>query len=945
MFKPIIKLQIKNLEKRILSFWQKEKIFEKTLKNRKRKFIFYDGPPFATGLPHYGHILAMTIKDTVCRYKTMQGFNVPRRLGWDCHGLPVEYEVEKDLKISGKKQIEQMGIDKFCEACRGIVFKYTKEWEKTIERMGRWADKKNPYTTMELSYMESIWWIFKQIWEKKLLYRGFKSMPYCPRCGTPLSNFETNLGYKNDVPDTSIFIKFPLIGKPKTYFLAWTTTPWTLPGNAALAINPKFKYVEVELEGEKLILAKDRLNVLNKDYKIIRDFKANDLLGQTYQPPYEFIPKQKDKKAWIIVRADFVNIEEGTGIVHIAPAFGEDDLDLGRKENLQVIQTVNEKGEFIKEVKPWAGRFVKEADKLIINELRETNLLYKTEVIYHTYPFCWRCESPLIYYAISTWFIKVSELREKLIKNNQKIHWVPGHIKNGRFGKWLEEARDWAISRSRFWGTPLPIWECGKCSKIKVVGSLSELKKEAVNFKAIYPNKIDLHRPKIDEIKLKCECGGEMKRVEEVLDCWFESGSMPYAQNHYPFEKRIDFEKNFPADFIAEGLDQTRGWFYTLHVVASILFNKPAFKNCIVNGIILDEKGRKLSKRLRNYPEPEEIFTKYGADSLRFFLLSSAATNAQDLLFSDKLVEDVFRKLILMMINIYNFFATNALVDKWQPKDETKNLSVLDRWIVSRANGLINEITKGLESYNLNLAAKPVQKFIEDLSTWYVRRSRDRLGPTAENQKDKEVCYSTFYQVLVNLCKILAPFTPFLSEEIFQNLTDKESVHLEDWPNVDEKLIDENLEKQMEQVRKICEMGHAKRKEVGVRVRQPLQKLRIENGELSREAGSGSARRIEKDLIQLIKDELNIKEVKFKVGKGDLKVELDTQITPELKVEGEARELVRQIQELRKQQNCRLDEKIKVIGPSWPTDKKLQDYIKKETLATELLSGEELKIK
>jgi len=936
MFKPVSpKVDFGQLENKILNFWQKEKIFEKTLKNRKKKFVFYDGPPFATGLPHYGHILAMTIKDAICRYKTMQGFSVPRHLGWDCHGLPVEYEVEKELKISGKKQIEKMGIKKFCEECQKIVFRYTDEWEKTIDRLGRWADKENTYTTMELAYMESIWWIFKQIWKKGLIYQGFKSMPYCPRCGTPLSNFETNLGYRDDVPDVSIFIKFPLVDKKNTYLLGWTTTPWTLPGNTALAVNPEIEYAEVLVKGEHLILAKERLSVLGKEYKLVRTLSAKELMGKNYKPLYEFIPKQKNKKTWIVVEADFVNPQEGTGVVHIAPAFGEDDLELANKENLQIIQTVNEKGEFTNEVKPWVGVFVKEADKLIIEELEGRNLLFKSGTIYHTYPFCWRCESPLIYYAISTWFVKVSDIRQRLIKNNQKIHWVPAHIKNGRFGKWLEEARDWAVSRNRFWGTPLPIWQCEKCSKIKVIGGIDELRKEAVNFKTVYPDKVDLHRPKIDEIQLKCDCQSKMSRVEEVLDCWFESGSMPYAQSHYPFEDEDDFENNFPADFIAEGLDQTRGWFYTLHVVASILFDKPAFRNCIVNGIILDPQGRKLSKRLRNYPEPEEIFAKYGADSLRFFLLSSVATNAQDLLFSDKLVENVFRKLILMLINIYNFFATNALIDKWQPKDEAKNLSILDRWIISRTNGLINEITKGLESYNLNLATKPIQKFIEDLSTWYIRRSRDRLGPTAENQKDKEACYSTFYQVLVNLCKILAPFTPFLAEEIFKNLTGKESVHLEDWPKVNEKLINEKLEKEMVLVRKICELGHAARKEVKIRVRQPLNKFTIYNLQFT----------IKEDLARLIKDELNVKQIKVKTGKGELKVELETKITPELKAEGEARELVREIQELRKQVGCQLDQKIKVLGPNWPQDKKLQDYIKKETLTTELLPGEELKIK
>src|SRR3989304_6086255 len=584
MFKPVSgKVNLPEIEEKVLKSWQDDKIFEKSLENRKgkKKFTFYDGPPFATGLPHYGHILAMTVKDAITRLKTMQGFYVPRRLGWDCHGLPVEYEVEKELKISGKKQIEEMGVDKFCKSWRDIVFRYTKEWEKTIDRMGRWADKENTYATLDLSYMESILWVFKSIWDKGFIYQDFKSMPYCPRCATPLSNFETNQGYKDNVSDPSIYAKFELSDEPGTYFLAWTTTPWTLPGNAALALNPEIKYAKVETEdGQKLILAKERLSVLTGKYKVVGEFKAQDLVGKKYKPLCEFIPQENDKKAYIAVLADFVTTVDGTGIVHISPAFGEDDLELSKKENLQVIKTVNERGEFIEAVKQWAGGFVKKADKEIIEDLKNRGLLYKEETIQHTYPFCWRCDTPLIYYAISTWFIKVSELREDLVKNNEKIHWMPTHIKKGRFGKWLSEARDWAISRNRFWGAPIPLWQCKECEKYICIGSLKELEEKKIGDAKIN----DLHRPFIDEVKIKCKCGGEAQRIPEVLDCWFESGSMPYAQDHYPFVDKKKWEDNFPADFIAEGLDQTRGWFYTLHVLATFLFNKPAFKSIIVNG-------------------------------------------------------------------------------------------------------------------------------------------------------------------------------------------------------------------------------------------------------------------------------------------------------------------------------------------------------------------------
>lgn len=937
MFKPVsAKINLSEIEEKVLKSWQEDKVFEKSLEKRKngKKFTFYDGPPFATGLPHYGHILAMTIKDAVTRFKTMQGFYVPRRLGWDCHGLPVEYEVEKELKISGKKQIEEMGVDKFCRACRDIVFRYTKEWEKTIDRMGRWADKENTYATLDLSYMESILWVFKSIWEKGLIYQDFKSMPYCPRCATPLSNFETNQGYKDNVSDPSVYVKFELLDELGTYFLAWTTTPWTLPGNAALALNSEIKYIQIKTEdGQNLILAKERLSVLSEKYEVVKEFKAQDLVGKKYKPLYEFIPQEKDKNAYIVTLADFVSTKDGTGIVHIAPAFGEDDLELGKRENLQVIKTVNERGEFVDQVTPWAGVFVKKADKEIIEDLKNRGLLYKEETIQHTYPFCWRCDTPLIYYAISTWFIKVSELRGQLVNNNEKIHWMPTHIKKGRFGKWLEEARDWAISRNRFWGAPIPLWQCKECKKYICIGSLKELEEKKIGEGKI----TDLHRPFIDEVKIKCECGGEAQRIPEVLDCWFESGSMPYAQDHYPFENKQEFEDNFPADFIAEGLDQTRGWFYTLHVLATILFNEPAFKNCIVNGIVLDPQGKKLSKRLRNYPEPEEIFAKHGADSLRFLLLSSPAALAEELRISDEAVAQVSRKLFLILLNIYNFFATYANIDKWQHATNSKqHENILDRWILSKLNGLILEVTKAADHYNLPKATNLISDFVhDDLSTWYVRRSRNRVGPTATDEDDKVLCYEILWEVLVSVCQILAPFAPFLVEEIYQNLSEEESVHLSNWPTVG--VINETLHEEMELVRKICEMGNAERKKAGIKVRQPLAKLKVKSEKL-KVVDENEKRQLE----HLILDELNIKEIEWIDGKGELGVELDIVITPQLQAEGGARELIRQIQELRKSTGCALDERITIYAPSWPKD--FEPYIKKQTLADKIIEGKELKI-
>ncbi len=939
MFKPVSpKVNFPQIEENVLKFWQDEKIFEKSLENRKgkQKFVFYDGPPFATGLPHYGHILAMTIKDAITRYKTMRGFYVPRRIGWDCHGLPVEYEVEKELKISGKRQIEEMGIDKFCEACRKIVFRYTKEWEKTINRMGRWADFENTYATLDTSYTESIWWVFRQLWDKGLIYQGFKSMPYCPRCATPLSNFETNQGYKDNVADPSIYIKFELVDEPKTYFLAWTTTPWTLPGNAALAVGPDIKYVKVKTEdSEYLILAKARMGVLDKG-EVVEEIDAKSLIGKKYKPLFNFIPLEKDKKSYVVFSADFVSTEDGTGIVHIAPAFGEDDLNLGLKENLQIIRPVDEYGKFTNEVTPWAGKFVKDADKEIVEELEGRKILYRTETIHHTYPFCWRCETPLIYYAISTWFVEVSKIRETLVKNNQKIHWMPKHIREGRFGKWLADARDWAISRNRFWGAPLPIWQCETCKKNIVIGSLAELKEKQLGNEEIN----DLHRPFIDRVKIKCECGGEAERVPEVLDCWFESGSMPYAQDHYPFDDKEEFEKNFPADFIAEGLDQTRGWFYTLHVLATILFDEPAFKNCIVNGIILDKNGKKLSKRLRNYPEPEEVFEKYGADSMRLLLLSSPAALAEDLRISEEIIGDVTRRIILILWNVYNFFVTYANLDGWKPRATSHTPhAILDQWIISRLNQLIKEVTDAADDYNLPKAVNPIADFIiNDLSTWYVRRSRDRIGPTAENSEDKNNCYTTLYEVLITLTKLLAPFTPFFVDEIYQNLTAEKSVHLSDWPEGDKNSIDHELEKEMKKATEITSLALAFRKQAQVKVRIPIKVLSY-----------FGPSRLRDDIEKVVREEINVYKLTYEgqndgeyysvfgeSGKKNLASE-DLNL-----IEGQARELIRQIQQLRKEAGCALDEKIIVHAPSWPKD--FEEYIKKQTLAEKLIENKELKI-
>lgn len=889
MFKDIDpKVSFPQLEEKILKFWQENQIFQKSLENRKDspKFTFYDGPPFANGLPHYGHILAMTIKDTVCRFKTMEGFYVPRRGGWDTHGLPVEYEVEKELGISGKPEIEKYGIAHFNQKARQSVLRYTKEWIKTMERMGRWIDWQNAYTTMDRDYIESVWWVFAQIYNKGLIYQGYKSLPYCPRCGTPLSNFEVNQGYQDNVEDPSVFVKFKLINQSTNqlinYFLAWTTTPWTLPGNTALAVGKNIKYEEIELLStkEKLILAKDRLSVIDEKYNKIREIDGKDLVGFEYEPLYDQKKNvDQTKKIYQVVTADFVSTEDGTGLVHIAPAFGEEDLELAGKESLALAQTVDPAGNIRKDLKiPGEGKFVKEADEEILADLEKRGLIFHKETIRHTYPFCWRCETPLIYYATTTWFVKVSALREELVKNNQEIHWLPEHLKTGRFGKWLAEARDWAVSRNRYWGAPIPVWQCQKCQKNIVVGSIEELE----NLSGQDLSKTDLHKPAIDQVEISCNCGGKAKRIPEVLDCWFESGSMPYAHIHYPFENKENFQKSFPADFIAEGIDQTRGWFYTLHVIATILFAKNAFKNVVVNGTVLATDGKKLSKKLRNYDEPQVIFDGAGVDALRYFLLASTPMG-EDYRFSTEAVRMVTRKVLLPLWNTLSFFTTYANLDGWQPAVEDgsrktplgmQSRNILDRWIFSRLNQTIADIKKSMAEYDLTRASREIEEIITDLSQWYLRRSRRR--------RDNDF-YAALYFVLKNLAIIIAPFLPFIAENIWQILKTKKdslSVHLCGWPKMGE--IDGEIIQDMQKVRDFAEKGLALRAEKEIRVRQPLAKFEI-NLDLPQK------------FQEILKDELNVLEITR--GK---EIKLDTKITAQLKEEGIIRDILRLTQEQRK---------------------------------------------
>ncbi len=840
-------------EERILRFWQEGKLFEKSIETRKGGplFSFYDGPPFATGLPHYGHILAGTLKDVVPRYKTMKGFCVPRRFGWDCHGLPIENEIEKAKVLSGSASIEEFGIANFNEECRGIVLRYTSEWKKTVSRMGRWVDFDNAYRTMDLPFMESVWWVFQQLYDKGLVYEGFKVMPFSMKLGTPISNFEANLNYK-EVDDPSLTVAFEWEGEPGTYFLAWTTTPWTLPSNLALMVGGEHDYVKVQDpdSGKKYVLAAARLSQNFKgEVEVLERFKGLALEGKRYKPLFPFFSDRTN--AFRVILEEAVSLEDGTGIVHVAPAFGEIDFFACKRENIDLVCPVDVDGRFTAEIPPYAGQLVKDADPSIIRDLKKQGAVLRHATVRHRYPFCWRSDTPLIYKAVSSWFVAVEKIKDKLLAANGQIHWVPGFIKEGRFGKWLENARDWAISRNRYWGTPIPLWRNDR-GDLKALGSVAELEK-------LTGAKItDLHRHFIDDLTF-VEDGHIFRRVPEVFDCWFESGSMPYAQNHFPFEHKERFVKSFPADYIAEGIDQTRAWFYTLTVLAAALFDKPAFKNVIVNGIILAEDGNKMSKRLKNYPDPEMVIGKLGADAVRLYMLNSPAVKAEDLRFSEKGVEQTLRQVLIPFWNSFVFLATYAKIYKWRPKTIQKRPSALiDRWILSLTQKLIVEVEAGLEGYELNRAVEPLVGFIDQLTNWYIRRCRSRFWADADTP-DRQEAFSTLYTVLLQLAKTAAPIIPFISEAVYLELKANgmpESVHLSDFPAADSGFRDEELEKEVAAAQVAVSLGHALRKEYKLKVRQPLAKAHLitSNGEL--------LFALEKQ-TQLIADELNVKKIEL----------------------------------------------------------------------------------
>jgi isoleucyl-tRNA synthetase len=899
-----------SFEERVLAYWNKQKTFEKSLEEGKGRpeYFFYDGPPFATGLPHYGHILAGTIKDIVPRYWTMRGYTVPRRFGWDTHGLPVEFEMEKTLGLSGSLDIQDYGVAKFNEACRGIVLRYTGEWRKTVERMGRWIDMDHDYKTMDPSFMESVWWVFKELWNKGLIYEGKKVVPYSWRLTAPLSNFEASLNYK-DVQDPAITVLMPLTSLPpqkdprraaawlgNTALAVWTTTPWTLPSNLAVAVNSdpakvmygRYKLPQAMGAITHVVVAEtmaESFKLSERDCEVL----GEDLIGANYEPLFSCYDDEDRRKdnAFRVIPSDHVSATDGTGLVHMAPSFGEDDYYACQRAGIGPVDPTDMQANFTEAVakderlKPIVGQFVKDADKHIIRMLKESGRLMKQDTLQHAYPFCERSDTPLIYKAISSWFVKVEDVKDKMLKNNEQIRWVPEHIKEGRFGKWLENARDWCISRNRFWGTPIPVWRCERCAHREVVGSRAELDKLAGRHVE------DLHKHFVDEIMPDCpKCGAKsaLKRTPEVLDCWFESGSMPYAQNHYPFEHRKEFDESFPADFIAEGLDQTRGWFYTLTVLSTALFNKPAFKNCIVNGMVLAEDGKKMSKRLKNYPAPSEIFDKYGADALRLYLMQSPAMHAEELRFSEKGLLELMRAVMLPLWNAYGFFASYANIDAWTPEKvrsaaEAKqgSLTLLDTWILARAKETQKAVHAHMEQYHLSDVAPTLIGFIDDLTNWYIRLNRERYWKENDpaSQADKSAAYGTLFSALQSLSRTLAPFLPFLAEVMNSALHGRNvsslhgemrSVHLDlfaDPKSLELKPRELEVLECVRVAKNIILLGRSLRGEAKIGLRQPLPKLRV--------AGlSASETQALVPLHDLVCRELNVKALELVSKASDL---------------------------------------------------------------------------
>lgn len=1010
------KIDYNKLELQILEFWEKENIFNQSVDSRKGKkiFSFFEGPPTANGRPGLHHIMSRTLKDAFCRYKTMKGFYVPRKAGWDTHGLPVEIEVEKSLGIKNKDEIVTYGIEKFNAECKKSVWKYKTEWEKLTREMGYWVDMSSPYITFENNYIESVWWALSEYYNKGMIYKGFKIQPYCPRCETPLSSHEISLGYKN-VTDNSIYIKFKLVDEVNTFILSWTTTPWTLPGNVALAVGEKIDYVKLKVGEEIWIIAKDLTSALGEEYPIVENIKGKDLVGKKYISLFD-VDILKSEKSFTIYDADFVTTTDGTGVVHTAVMYGEDDYQLGKKIGLPQHHTVDKSGHFTNDIKGFDGLYVKdkETEKKIIIHLKTNNNYVKTLPYAHEYPHCWRCSFPLLYYARNSWYISTTKYSSEMISINNTINWFPKEVGVGRFGNWLEENKDWALSRDRYWGTPLPIWICESCNKQKIVGSISELQKgENV------PQEIDLHKPFVDKITFKCSCGSTMFRTPEVIDAWFDSGSMPFAQLHYPFENKEQFEASYPADYISEGIDQTRGWFYTLHAIGSFLFKKPAFKNVLVNELILDKQGQKMSKSKGNTVDPFVLMKKFGADTTRWYLVINSPV-WRPTLFDEDGIAEVQRKLFNTLLNTYSFFTLYANIDGFiysEAKLPINERLEIDRWILSSLNSLILISTEAMESYDITKSARAINNFvINDLSNWYIRRNRRRFWKS-ENGKDKTAAYQTLFECLIKVSELMAPISPFISDLLYKNLTSvinknhNSSVHLAEYPIADKNSIDNKLEDDMNMAVTICEHVRAMRMKANLKIRQPLQRILIpiidEKQKLQVER-----------MKEIILDEINVKEISFvseesgivkkkakanfrtlgvKFGKGvqpiataikelnskqiselqrnnkinlsidgnnieividDVEiihegmigfmvesnniamVALDTTLTPELLQEGLAREFVNRIQNMRKDANFNVMDRIAIYFKGTVNLEKalinMENYIKIETLATNL---------
>ena len=900
--------QLAEAERAVLALWKQGDVFRRSLELRRdgTPYVFYEGPPTANGKPGIHHVLARSFKDLFPRYRSMCGYSVERKGGWDTHGLPVELEVEKSLHISGKQQIEEFGVARFNDLCRASVAKYIDEWEAMTERLGFWIDMDDPYRTYDGTYIESVWWSLKQLWDRDLLYQGYKVTPYCPRCQTSLSSHELSQGYQDDVPDPSVYVKFRLTGEERVSLLAWTTTPWTLPGNVALAVHPDATYVEVEQGGERLILARARLEVLDGEYTVIRELRGSDLVGRTYDPLFtEMLP---EGKAFLVLAApELVSMEEGTGIVHTAAAYGEADLELCQREGVAVRHVVGLDGRFLEGQTRYRGLFVKDADPRIIADLQAEGRLYKSGQIRHSYPFCWRCDTPLLYYALTSWFIRTTAVKERLIENNRSVNWQPEHIRDGRMGNWLENLVDWNLSRTRYWGTPLPIWVCEGCDARRCVGSAAEL--------GLTPED-DLHKPHIDEVVLTCEsCGAAMHRVPHVIDGWYDSGAMPFAQLHYPFENGERFATRHPADFICEAMDQTRGWFFSLLAESTLLFDKPCYRNVICLGLVLDRDGRKMSKHVGNIVDPNQTFAEFGADATRWYFYSAVAPGS-DYRVSPELIRDVVRRFILTLWNTYKFFCEYARIDGWDPGDPAPAVDErpeLDRWCLARLAECVDGVRSALDAYDATAATRLIELFVEDLSKWYVRRSRRRFWKSAAvDDSDKPAAYATLFTSLGVLSHLLAPFMPFLAERMYRNLSGYDSgnplaehpnsVHLTDYPTVSPAWRDPALVEEMARLRRLVEDGLAARETAGIGVRQPLREAAVHGARLSAE------------LEAIFAEELNVKAVAYAEAAGDdhETVTLDTTITDELRLEGLIRTVARKVNDLRKQAGLALDDRIRL---------------------------------